>query len=620
MSDILTVADYRLRTESLISLSFVDTVVHTETAGYASLEGADSSAIGTDSRLGVSTTTFVGISTLLIVIVITVPLLVYTSARKRKRRARLMNVYAAAYTKEGCKAQGKPSNQNAEGIVSQSIGSQMIVGGNGMLKVQDPKTFFDQIFDRFDLDPDPFSKVKPDVADADDEPPRSVTVSAQQPAAPFASSAMDEDDDLYETAATLKTQLQTTKEKGSFALHNFAEGESSTDVGTGGNVGRKGIFRFRMTSTDDKHEAETEKKEGTTTQKRKKKKKKKKKKQELKIGKRVLQPQWFHGDTARPTAAANTDQLQYDDSEMYVIPPPASGRRQEVSRLVEQHSTGYSEDLKMPPSRVWHTLATLSQSESAAHPSNDFHGDDATMERRPLPQPLLQVQRSVSLEGFEDLPELRGLPPGILHDGMLIDLMLEDDGICGYVENGDAPDRTVSRGANGTVGEYLDANAIATNDFGYIDSTCMQRADGGYMEHDGDCDDDKYLQTEEHGTNDEYMQTDGATLRKTSTFPRRAMPAEDSMVLLMNPLSLTLSPSSLPHFDDVASNLTGITGGLSGVSATEMDWVTAQWDSAKTHVDGSIGSGSNAVVSNPLFEDLSDVSDDDGSSIAVTET
>jgi len=651
MSDNRTVADYSLLSESLISLSFRH-VVHNETSGYAVF---DQTRVEDDSVFGISTTTLVGMGALLVVILITVPLIVYRTVRRRKNagREQLMDVYAAAYQKDGYNGPGKPfarypSSSNTESVISNTPG--------GVLRAHDPKTFFDLVFDRFDLDPAPFDHDSHGVSTATDE------------------------ENVYESAVSLRKQAKMAKKNGgSFSLHDFAAGESDTDTETGGNVGRKGIFKFRMTSNGNEESDEDQ------AAKKKKKKKVKKKKQELNIGKRVLQPQWFHGDTARPSAFANTDQLQYDDSEMFVTTPPPSGLRKQ-SRLVDKNSTGYSEVLKTPnpPPR-----RRMQERNGFVPPPTNFFQDggyaDASgvEERKPLPR-----QRMMSPEGFEDLPELRGLPSGLSDD----DLLDQDDMLLfegGYIET--SASKMAARKANGTVGEYLDANSSPTGDQGYIDSKYMTRRarDGGYLDgrqqhsirrnsageyldnQSPNGDDGEYLRAEEHDTNDEYMQTDGSmmsqsqagnsdedddglgnlpafrmgtvgppgtysnthrmpnlsgnyhqTLRTTSfAQPRRARPLDGGMALP----SLSALSDNLPNFDDIASNgLTGITGGLSGVSAIEMDWVAAQWDRANNAfdvpVDGSVGSGSNAVKSNPLFEDLSDVSDDDGSAVPVTES
>ena len=648
MSNNHTVADYSLLSKSLISLSFLHVVMNNETTGVAMLAAEDTEA------LVISTTTLVGIGVLLVVILITVPLIVYRTVRKRKNtgRERLMDVYAAAYQKDGYNGPGKPfvrypSTQHTESVVSDT----------GTLKAQDPKTFFDLVFDRFDLDPALF---------ANDSP--------------TASSAAD--NNIYESAVSLRKQAKLAKKTGDpFALQNFAAGESDTDTDTGGTIGRKGIFQFRMTSNGNERSegSEDELPNKKTKKKKKKVKKVKKKKQELNIGKRVLQPQWFHGDTARPppAAAANTDQLQYDDSEMFVTTPPVSGLRKQ-SRLVDKNSTGYSEILKTPnpPPR-----RNIRERHGFAPPPANYFQDGGYTDAVGLGRPALPRHRMMSPEGFEDLPELRGLPPGFSDDDFLDqDDMLLFEG--GYIETDSNAARKAARKANGTVGEYIDTNTSPTGDFGYIDSQYMthRARDGGYMDtrrhmrngacddflgHDEHSDDDsEYLRAEEHDTNDEYVQTDGEimsragnsdedndslgglpgfrvgppgtysnthrmpnltgnyhqTLRTTSFGLPRATPFDGGLALPLNALS-----ASLPTFDDIASNgLTGITGGLPGVSATQMDWVAAQWDKANAfdvQPDGSIGSERNtAVKSNPLFEDLSDVSDDGGSSIAVTES
>lgn len=595
MSDDQTIGDYYssfVTEESVIALSYIH-VVEKETSDYIRFEqAANTEGDGVASK-STSASTYAGIAVLLVVIVITVPLVAYRTAQKRKAagRALAMNVYATRYQKDNCnsaKGSGRSSPQSTAKDLS---------GGNMLHAGQDPKSFFDLVFDRFDIDADPFST-------ATDSHFTNVAECSGN-------------DGIYDTAASLRKEAKG----GSFALRDFAGGESDTDTkNTGGTVGRKGIFQFRMISNGNKHDAAQEKTATTATETKKKnvkmkKKGKKKKQQKLKIGKRVLQPQWFHGDTAKPPAAVNTDGLEYDDSEMYVISTDSTlSRVRHESRLAQKSSTGYSEYLKI----------------SSASPLQDDGNADAGGIEQLLQQPqiLASQQRVISPEGYEELPEIRGLPSGISNisldqgDDMVMNMLFKRDA-AGYSDDVDSSSRMASRKPNGTVGEYMDTNAATTGDFGYIDSAYMRRTDAEYDTHSntngpGDYHGDvggEYLQAEdlERDTNDEYMQTDGETLRKRQS----TMPLDGRMALPLNPLSLTLSPSSLPNFDDVASNLngigTGITGGLSAVSATEMDWVAAQWSRAKVHADGGIGTGSYAVISNPLFEDLSDVSgDDDG--------
>lgn len=653
-----TVADYSLQKESLISFSLRH-IVNETGASFEAINGEKESFLN-------STSTLVGIGVLLVVILITVPLVVYRTLRKRNAgREQLMDVYAAAYQKDGYNGPGKPfvrypSSQHSESVASEAT--------SRAVSSKDPKTFFDLVFDRFDLDPVIFT----------DE-----SVGANSKETPAR-----EDDNIYESAQTLRKEAKLAK-KGSFTLTRFGGGESDTDTDVGGNIGRKGIFRFRMTSEGNEQHEDTEDEHMKTKNMKKKKKKKKKvkKKQEMNIGKRVLQPQWFHGDTARP-AASSTDQLQYDDSEMFVTTKPASRKQ---SRLVDKQSTGYSEILKTPnpPPR-----RKMNERHMLAHAPPSYFRDGGYAEARGINQQ--QRERAMSPEGFEDLPPVRGLPSGFSQDDLLDqdDLLLFEGG---YIEtdasrgprNGgsSARVRTAARKANGTVGEYIDTNSSPTGrhggDLGYIDGNYMSPGageDGGYinsqymspvagdefMSPDGHDDDEgEYLSAGKHSTNDEYVLTDGEVMshaansnddddddggggydgriagsgstfgfhergalgsyQQTQRIPNLsgnyhqtlraahfALPSDGGRALPMNPLSLT---ARLPNFDYISNNLhTGITGGLAGISTTEMDWVSAQWDRANTstfevEAGNSNGSGSNAVKSNPLFEDLSDLSD-----------
>lgn len=106
MSDDQTIGDYYssfVTEESVIALSYIH-VVEKETSDYIRFEqAANTEGDGVASK-STSASTYAGIAVLLVVIVITVPLVAYRTAQKRKAagRALAMNVYATRYQKDNC--------------------------------------------------------------------------------------------------------------------------------------------------------------------------------------------------------------------------------------------------------------------------------------------------------------------------------------------------------------------------------------------------------------------------------------------------------------------------------------------------------------------------------------
>lgn len=493
-----TLADYDIVAGSSLSLIFINAVNET-------LPGATLAENSNGGSRSLSKTTVVGIVVLLLVLLVTVPLVAYKAMHSPKGgEDRLMNVYAATYSKDGSsKPFERVGSQN-----NQSAGTEESLGG-----IQDPQSFLDLVFDRFDLDPAIFSS---ELATARSQHP----IQGQSARQPDVNA-----DNTYESVDTLRKVLRKeAKRKGSLSFDNYSGGgESDTDSG---KTMRNGIFQFRMTTS-----AHDERDDGGLENggrgKTKKKMKKKVKKTQLKVGKRVLQPQWFHGDTARPPTAL-TDQLQYDDSDMFVA--AQTGPNRTDSRLVGQQSSGYSETLRrhspqrpslMPPP------TTLFEDGHYADASRIQQADNGYAD---VPKGSRAEIRSP--EGFEDLPPASELP----HDdgfGRGSNSLFEGGYIETSADSRRGQLRTAARRTNGVVGEYIDTNSSPShghNDFGYIDGIVMRDGDGyidsNYiqsLEFAGrgdeymspiDNDDDEYLRAEKHDTNDEYVYTDGEVITR----------------------------------------------------------------------------------------------------------
>jgi hypothetical protein len=498
LADDKTVADYEITSFAVVM--FETTVIKGSGesdfgSGIFTLESVQ------DEKGALTLSTVVGVCVLLLVILILVPLLVY---RQRKRaqntqREELSDIFATAYRDKQPFIRF-PSHSKTQYTATEtelSDESSSVGGGDGgrFNPRNNPKSFFDKVFERFDLQPVIFTDEALSIA-SDDQWHNNHHGGCGGPMKGIGT----DDESIYESARDLQAKKGKAKgNKGSFNLSGNHGGDSDTDVGSPTKSAyRNGVFEFRMTSagTDEAGSVIGD------LPKKKKKKLNKKKNQNMNIGKRVLQPQWFHGDVAKPPV---DDGLMFDDSEMFVAdttPPPKKKRE---SRLQEAQSTGYSEVLptpQPPPRRKMGPPAFFDQGYA-------------------MPEPPPPRARYMSVEGFEDLEQF--------DDGkveMHIDMFSNGDGYLdtegmprrerpsvvmtsfnpdegGYMDTEGMPHKvrkghkTKKRAANGVVGEYL--STVQRGEGEYMIG--IQRGEGEYLSP-GDDGRGEYLSPE---PGDEYF-------------------------------------------------------------------------------------------------------------------